>query len=239
MAEKRRKTERRGAANNGLSGQSSPPPAHSSPRTAPAAVSGEEASMPDDRQDEATSAAAQEEGQRVERDIGDLLADVARERDEYLELARRTKADFENYRKRVAGQASEAEKRGRAALARELLPVLDNLERALGTTAASPPTDERSNGMESSLAEGVRLVHEELKGILERAGVESYEPSGERFDPEWHEALMTRPGSSDQAGIVLEVVEKGYRLDGQVLRPARVVVGTAETLERGDEGEAS
>jgi molecular chaperone GrpE len=157
----------------------------------------------------------------VERDFGELLGDVERERDEYLELARRTKADFENYRKRVAGSAEEAEKRGRAGLARELVPVIDNLERAL---AASEPRDEAS----AHLAEGVRLVREELAGVLRRSGVESYEPQGEAFDPHLHEAMMMRPAQPGEAGKVLEVLEKGYRLDGQVLRPARVVVGSDE-----------
>jgi molecular chaperone GrpE len=155
----------------------------------------------------------------VERDLGDLLADVERERDEYLALARRTKADFENYRKRVAGESAGAERRGRAALAREILPVIDNLERAL---AAAEPGDEGS-----SLAEGVRLVRKELAAVLRRSGVESYEPRGEEFDPHLHEAMMMQPAGPDHAGKVLEVLEKGYRLDGQVLRPARVVVGSA------------
>jgi molecular chaperone GrpE len=164
--------------------------------------------------------------QQVERDFGELLSDVERERDEYLELARRTKADFENYRRRVTSEAVAAEKRGRADLARQLLPVVDNLERAL-LAADSPPAgaDERP---EQSLAEGVRLVLSELHAVLERAGIESYEPAGETFDPEWHEAMMTRPAPPGESGKVLQVLEKGYRLDGQVLRPARVVVGAAE-----------
>jgi molecular chaperone GrpE len=162
------------------------------------------------------ASAEQQEEQQLERDIGELLTDVERERDEYLELARRTKADFENYRKRVAGEASQAEKRGRAHLIRQLLPVLDNLERAL-------ESDDQAST--DSVIEGVRLVTDELKAVLERSGVESYEPSGEPFDPDWHEAMMTRATPREQAGRVLEVLEKGYRLDGQVLRPARVVVG--------------
>jgi molecular chaperone GrpE len=145
------------------------------------------------------------------------------ERDEYLSLAQRTKADFENYRKRVARESAEAEARGRATLAQSLLPVLDNLERAL---AAAEPIDRDSPP--SHLAEGVKLVYEELAGVLRGAGIESYSPAGEAFDPDWHEAMMTRPG---EEGLVLEVVEKGYRLDGQVLRPARVIVGTAAGQE--------
>ena len=170
------------------------------------------------------SAPIQEE-ERVQQDIGDLLADVERERDEYLELARRTKADFENYRKRIAGEARDAEKRGRADLARQLIPVLDNLERAL--QAADPEREQH-------LAEGVRLVLEELRGVLERSGVESYEPTGEPFDPHLHEAMMTRPVGGEEAGRVLEVVAKGYRLDGQVLRPARVVVGEQQSPPAAD-----
>jgi molecular chaperone GrpE len=155
------------------------------------------------------------------------------ERDEYLSLAQRTKADFENYRKRVARESAEAEARGRAALAHALLPVIDNLERALAAAqpidqnrAARRQADERAP--DGSLAEGVKLVYEELAGVLRGAGIESYSPAGEAFDPDWHEAMMTRPGDE---GRVLEVLEKGYRLDGQVLRPARVIVGTAAAQE--------
>jgi molecular chaperone GrpE len=171
----------------------------------------------------------EEEDERVSSELKELVAGLERERDEYLELARRTKADFENYRKRIAGEAAEAEKRGRAALARALLPVLDNLDRAL----ASAEPDERAG--EKTLAEGVRLVREELAGVLERNGIESYEPAGEPFDPHWHEAMMTRPASSEDSGKVLEVLEKGYRLDGQVLRPARVVVGAEQNRPSGGE----
>src|SRR3954463_4721266 len=137
------------------------------------------------------------EEEKVEGELQDLVSGLERERDEYLALARRTKADFENYRKRVSREASEAEARGRAALVRGLLSVVDNLERAL---AAAEPRNE--DGAASHIAEGVRLVHEELAGGLANAGLESYEPSGEPFDPEQHEAMMTRPGP---AGEVLEV----------------------------------
>jgi molecular chaperone GrpE len=147
------------------------------------------------------------------------LEALQEERDEYLSLAQRTQADFENYRKRVGREAADAEARGRGALARSLLPVLDNLERAL---AAAEPIDRDT--APNHLAHGVKLVYEELAGVLRGAGIESYSPQGEAFDPDWHEAMMTRPGDE---GRVLEVLEKGYRLDGQVLRPARVVVGAA------------
>jgi molecular chaperone GrpE len=169
--------------------------------------------------------AGREASERVERDLDELQherrpqtppPDLVRERDEYLELAQRTRADFENYRKRVAKETSEALARGKAELARGLLPVIDNLERALraGEDASS----------HEALAEGVALVHRDLRSALESAGVESFDPTGERFDPELHEALSTQPADDAEAGVVLETVEKGYRLNGQVLRPARVVV---------------
>ena len=140
--------------------------------------------------------------------------DVARERDEYLELAQRTQADFENYRKRTAQQAAQAGERAKAGLLRELLPVVDNLERALDS----------ANDGEQHLAEGVRLVHSELLGLLERNGIVSFDPRGESFDPTFHEAISTRSDDGTDSGLVLDTVEKGYKLNGTVLRPARVVV---------------
>src|SRR6476620_10679400 len=142
---------------------------------------------------------------QVERDL-DELAETKRERDEYLELARRTKADFENYRKRVAKETSEALARGKADLARQLLPALDNLERALaaGEDASA----------HQALVKGVAMVRDELHGRLEGAGVESFDPTGERFDPQLHEALSTRTDEGTEPGLVLETLEKGYRLNG-------------------------
>jgi molecular chaperone GrpE len=152
---------------------------------------------------------------RVERDL-DELGEAKRERDEYLELARRTRADFENYRKRVAKETSEALARGKADLARQLLPALDNLERALAAGEDATAHE--------ALVQGVAMVRDELHSRLGSAGVESFDPRGEKFDPQLHEALSTRPAEDTDAGVVLETVEKGYRLNGQVLRPARVVV---------------
>jgi molecular chaperone GrpE len=160
----------------------------------------------------------------VEHDLAELLSATEKERDEYLGLARRTQADFENYRKRVARESAEAESRGRASLVQRLLPVVDNLERAL---AAAQPIDREV--ATNHIAEGIRLVYEELNGVLRAAGVESYEPDGEQFDPDWHEAMMTRPaGDGEAAGTIVEVLERGYRLNGQVLRPARVVVASEQ-----------
>ena len=144
----------------------------------------------------------------------DELVAKASERDEYLALAQRTQADFENYRKRVARDSAAAESRGLARLARELLPALDSLDRAL---AAAADADE-------GLIEGLRLVQRELLGALERAGVEPYGSAGEQFDPELHEAVAQRPFDGREPGEIVEVYQSGYRLAGGVIRPARVLV---------------
>ncbi len=190
---------------------------------------------PSDTERNAPTEAGDKAAARVDSDLDALLADVKRERDEYLELAQRARADFENYRKRAAREAQEAERRGKAAVARELLPALDNLERALRAAGVDPdagaaadpqagPVSEEVSAQEA-LARGVALVHDELRAALERAGVETYDPAGEPFDPTEHEALSVRAGVDNvSAGVVIETLEKGYRLDGQVLRAARVVV---------------
>src|SRR3954453_21599748 len=132
--------------------------------------------------------------------------------EDYLALAQRVQADFENYRKRVARDAAAAGERARSGLVRELLPIVDNLERALASAEEG----------EQHLAEGVRLVHSELIAVLERNGVEQFNPEGDKFDPAEHEALSVR--NDGEPGVVLEVVERGYRSNGTILRPARVVV---------------
>jgi molecular chaperone GrpE len=137
---------------------------------------------------------------------------IVEEPEDYLALAQRIQADFENYRKRAAREAAAAGDRAKSGLVRELLPIVDNLERALVSAEEG----------EQHLAEGVRLVHSELIAVLERNGVEQFDPAGDRFDPSEHEALSVRAGG--EPGVVLDVVEKGYRSNGTILRPARVVV---------------
>jgi molecular chaperone GrpE len=153
----------------------------------------------------------------VEVDL-DALAAKAAERDEYLALAQRTQADFENYRKRVARELEGAQARGVSRLAGELVPALDNLERALAVATGAPDADEQ-------LIEGLRLVHQELLGALARAGIERYGEAGEAFDPALHEAVAHQPVEGAEPGAVVEVYQAGYRIAGVVIRPARVLVG--------------
>jgi molecular chaperone GrpE len=158
----------------------------------------------------------------------DPFAVAERERDEYLDLARRTQADFENSRKRAAKEAAAAGERAKSGLVRELLPIVDNLERALATAQGAREAGHPASGGqgEQHLAEGVLLVHSELIAVLERNGVHQFDPVGERFDPAEHEALSMRDQDGAESGLVLDVVEKGYRTNGAILRPARVVVSS-------------
>jgi molecular chaperone GrpE len=141
------------------------------------------------------------------------LVSTAAERDEYLALAQRTQADFENYRKRVARDAALAQDRGVAKLAKELLPALDNLDRAIEAAEAEDP-----------LLAGVRLVRSELSAALARVGVEAFAPLGLPFDPNQHEAMAQQPVGGAVSGTVAEVYQNGYRMGDTIIRPARVLV---------------
>jgi molecular chaperone GrpE len=131
---------------------------------------------------------------------------------DYLALAQRTQADFDNYRKRTQRDLAAAEHRGVTRTVKELLPALDNLERAI----AAHPDDQ--------VTEGIRLVHAELTAALARVGVLGYSPKGEPFDPTVHEAMAQHPVDGAESGTVVEVYQQGWRKDDLVIRPARVVV---------------
>ena len=150
-------------------------------------------------------------------ELEERLAEVEREREEYLNDLKRVAADFENYRKRVARDQEGLVARAHERLVKELLPVLDDLERALEAAAQHE---------EAKLEEGVRLVHRELVEALAREGLVEVETDGQ-FDPHVHEALLSQP-SEQEDGSVIEVLQKGYRLGDRVLRPARVVVSQGE-----------
>src|SRR5438045_8053525 len=153
-------------------------------------------------------------------ELEEQLAALEAERDELLNDLQRVAADFENYRKRVARDQESLVARAHERLVKELLPVLDDLERAL---AAAEEHEE------AKLEEGVRLVHRELADALQREGLAEIETNG-RFDPHVHEALLSQPSEAEE-GSVLEVVQKGYKLGNRVVRPARVVVAAAPPQE--------
>ena len=148
----------------------------------------------------------------VEQDLDELLTKAEAERDEYLALAQRTQADFENYRKRMGREVGAAENRGIAKVVKEILPALDTLELALQAAG------------DGEVADGFKLVRNEFLAALARVGIEPFSPEGEPFDPSLHEAMSQQSFDGVATGTVASVYQQGYRIDGTVLRPARVVV---------------
>jgi molecular chaperone GrpE len=163
-----------------------------------------------------------EERTQAEPTLEEKLAALEAERDEHLNDLKRVAAEFENYRKRVLRDQESLVARAHERLVKELLPVLDDLERAL--TAAEEHE-------EAKLEEGVRLVHRELAEALAREGLAEIETNG-HFDPHVHEALLSQPSDAEE-GSVIEVVQKGYRLGDRVVRPARVVVAAPKQEDDG------
>jgi molecular chaperone GrpE len=149
-------------------------------------------------------------------ELAERLAEVEKERDDYLNDLQRVAAEFENYRKRVARDQQSLAARAHERLVKELLPVLDDLERAL----------QACDSERESVEEGVKLVHRELEEALAKEGLSEIETNG-RFDPHVHEALLSQPSDKEE-GAILDVLQKGYRLGDRVLRPARVVVSQGD-----------
>jgi molecular chaperone GrpE len=151
----------------------------------------------------------EEPQEQVEQTVEEQQEQVV-EDDRLLRLA----ADFENYKKRAARERQEYVALANERLLKELLPVLDDLERALSAAEQHE---------EAQLEEGVRLVHRSLASLLQRNGIEEIATDG-KFDPHVHEALLAQPAEDREQGDVLDVIQKGYRLGERVVRPARVIV---------------
>ena len=141
------------------------------------------------------------------------LEALRNENEELIDTLQRLQADFDNYRKRAARDQESLVARAGERIVKELLPILDDLERALEAVESHE---------EAKLEDGVQLVHRQLEQLLEQEGLALVETDG-KFDPHVHEALLTQPSDADE-GSVIEVLQKGYRLGDRVLRPARVVV---------------
>ncbi|HEX4747884.1 MAG TPA: nucleotide exchange factor GrpE [Gaiellaceae bacterium] len=157
---------------------------------------------------------SQVEEPEAEAPAPDPLVAALAERDEYLELAQRVQADFENYRKRAVRDQERLVAHAHERLVRELLPILDDLERAL---------EAAEQHEEAKLVEGVKLVEQSLRAALRKEGLHEIETDGQ-FDPHVHEALLTQPGNGAEPGSVLEVLQRGYRVGDRVVRPAKVIV---------------
>lgn len=167
------------------------------------------------QQEEQAEQAEQIEERQPEQEVDDRL----------LRLA----ADFENYKKRAARERQEYVQLANERLIAELIPILDDLERALSAAEQHE---------EAQLEEGVLLVHRSLAGLLERHGVKAIETEG-KFDPYVHEALLSQPSEAEE-GSVIDVVQKGYKLGERVVRPARVVIAAPPppTASEEPEGDA-
>ena len=151
-------------------------------------------------------------------DVGEEFAALARERDEYLDHLRRLKAEFDNYRKRVQRDNEELRLRAAETVVESLLPVMDNMSRALEAG------DKHGEGQ---LRDGLGLVAEQLRGTLTGHGLEEIDVvPGTSFDPEYHEAIMTQASPDHEEGTVVQVLERGYLLHGKLLRPAKVIVAS-------------
>jgi len=142
------------------------------------------------------------------------LAEAEARRDEYLALAQRIQADFENYRKRAVRDQERLVTHAHERLVRELLPILDDLERTL---------EAADRHEEAALLDGVRLVERSLRKALEKEGLVEIEANGQ-FDPHVHEAMLTQVREGAEPGSVVEVLQRGYRVGDKVVRPARVIV---------------
>ncbi len=151
--------------------------------------------------------------QAAEESLEERLAAAEAKAAEHLDDLKRLAAEFDNYRKRTAREQASLVSRAAERVVKELLPVLDDLERAL---------EAADQHEEAKLEEGVRLIHRQLAAILDREGLAEIETDG-KFDPHVHEALLSQPSKAEE-GHVLQVIQKGYRLGDRVLRPARVVV---------------
>lgn len=148
------------------------------------------------------------------------VAALQRERDELHDRLLRSRAEFENFRKRVARESDRMRQLAAEALIRDLLPVADHLELAL----------QHKDGDVSALADGLALVARQFQEVLARHGVEPIEAAGQPFDPNFHEAVLQRESGTVPANSVLEEFQRGYKLGPVVLRPAKVVVARSPKI---------
>ncbi len=153
-----------------------------------------------------------------EEEAEEAVAETVDDEPDWEDLAKRKAAELDNFRKQAAIRVQKASRDGMKRVASEILPALDDFERALAHAEAE------ESDAEHTLTKGIRLVQEQMLAALRRAGIESFSPRGEPFDPHLLEAVATTPVEDAEAGTVVEVYQAGYRLGDDVLRAAKVVV---------------
>ena len=164
-----------------------------------------------------------EEGTEDARTDQDLIEELTREKDQFRALAQRAQADLVNYRNRASQEMEESRRIVKFGVISKFLNVADDLERAIGNI----PSD-----MDENWSEGITLVLRGLENSLTLEGVEKIDALGESFDPHFHEALMYEERSDTEEGIVVDVIQTGYKIKDRVLRPARVVVAQSEPKDK-------
>ena len=174
---------------------------------------------PSTEQEISSSAQAnQESAETADRaDSEDAMSGLQTDLDRFRDLALRSQADFENYKKRAAREKDDAVKYANSALLQQLVSILDNFE--LGLAAA------KTHGDESPIYSGMVLVQKQLNDLLAENGMKPIEAEGNNFDPNLHEAIAHEPSKSPE-GTVIRQARRGYRLKDRLLRPARVVVSS-------------
>jgi molecular chaperone GrpE len=181
----------------------------------------EEKSLKDEPSSQGGLSTGHEQGENGTRSVKEVtqeetpapskeLEAVRRERDEYLDNMRRMKAELENSRARLEREHERSVELASERIVTQLLPILDNLERALQA--------------DGDVKEGVEATYEQLVGILAQEGLNPISSEGENFDPAVHEALMTKPSDEHEEDTVIQTLERGYMLNGKAIRPAKVVV---------------
>lgn len=156
-----------------------------------------------------------EQTEKVAR-LTQLLEAEQQKSEDYLDLLRRTQADFINYKRRVDQEQNDGRVTAQVSVLDQILPVLDDLGRAL---QSAPP-----ELVDQPWVQGILLVARRLMSVLERLGVRRFGEAGEKFDPRWHEALTIQPQSDMPEGTILQVTRPGYALGERVIRPAQVIV---------------
>jgi len=163
------------------------------------------------------------------KELQQQLNDLQKEKDEIFEKLQRVSADYANYQKRVPKQISDTIAYEKEMIIKSLLPALDNFEHTLQSFSLVQDKNEQSNEDVSVFVKGVQIIYDQMLDILKSHGVEHIKALGETFDPALHEAIMQKTESDREENIVLEEFQKGYKLNGRVIRPSKVVVNKTES----------
>jgi molecular chaperone GrpE len=177
--------------------------------------------------EEATEESSAPKDSPVSEDTEELLEQSCREKEDLYEKVLRAAADFENFRKRTIREKDELRKFALSGLIEDLLPAMDNLELGLVSAENHPEA--------KAISEGFRMVAQQLVTILQSNGLECVDPEGEVFDPNFHESVAVQPSDDVEYHKIIQVVRKGYSLNGRILRAANVIVSSGSAKEEDGE----